>query len=403
MTKAKCWSCSAGTRGKNRVRAYEEPSGLLLVEFWEREDGSERACRKRLSLGHRDRQRAAKEVLAIAARLAVDPAHSAGEITLGSLFDIYGTEVTPRKGNAKQLHDRRTAEMFLTLWDRDRAAETLNLRDWEQFVELRRCGTIGPSKTSRPVRNRQIEYDLKWLRGVFNWATKAGPDGKPLLARNPLAGYPLPRERNPARPVLTEEQYRALLPAARHINWRLELALVLANETGHRLGAVRHLRWSDVDLEGGRIRWRALHDKVGFDHETPMSIPLQEALSQARRRGATIGDAWVLPAVRDASRACAKGTLDKWFAQAAKEAGVELTRGARWHSLRRKFATELQDMTLRNLCHLGGWKDPKTILTCYQHPDEEAMREGLTQRRTYGCRSLSVQAFSTDSTANCTG
>ncbi len=43
---------------------------------------------------------------------------------------------------------------------------------------------------------------------------------------------------------------------------RLELALILANETGHRLGALRHLRWSDVDLDAGRIRWRAKHDKI---------------------------------------------------------------------------------------------------------------------------------------------
>jgi hypothetical protein len=81
--------------------------------------------------------------------------------------------------------------------------------------------------------------------------------------------------------------------------------------------------------------------------------------------------------VRDATRPCAKGTLDKWFGQAARQADLELPRGARWHSLRRKFATELQDMTLRNLCHLGGWKDPKTVLSCYQHPDDAAMREGL--------------------------
>ena len=38
-------------------------------------------------------------------------------------------------------------------------------------------------------------------------------------------------------------------------------------------------------------------------------------------------------------------------------------------------------MTSRNLGHLGGWKDFKTVLSCYQQPDESAMREGLAARR----------------------
>jgi hypothetical protein len=30
---------------------------------------------------------------------------------------------------------------------------------------------------------------------------------------------------------------------------------------------------------------------------------------------------------------------------------------------------------------LGGWKDPQTILKCYQSPDEESMRAALAERR----------------------
>ncbi len=80
-------------------------------------------------------------------------------------------------------------------------------------------------------------------------------------------------------------------------------------------------------------------------------------------------------------------------------AGVELPRRAGWHSLRRKFATELQDMSLRDLSYLGGWKDPKTLLTLYQRPDEHAMRDGLERRRKFGRPEVSVGAFSTDTLA----
>ena len=52
-------------------------------------------------------------------------------------------------------------------------------------------------------------------------------------------------------------------------------------------------------------------------------------------------------------------------------------------SLRRHFATELKDLPLKDLCYLGGWKNPMTLLTCYQQPDEDVMRRALVARRVY--------------------
>jgi len=388
ITASSRWSYSAGVRGANRVRAYEARSGALFVEFWERDDATGELCRRRAALRHRDRTRAVAQADAMAARFAAGSMLGTGEITLGSLFDIYVAEVTPRKGVGKQGHDRRAAAMFLALWGRDRPARSLNRRDWDEFIELRRAGRIGPA--GRPVRDRQVEYDLCWLRAVFHWATQAGADGQPLLDRNPLKGYRIPRERSPARPAVTEGQYQALLKAARQLGWRVRLALVLANEAGHRLSAIRHLRWSDVDLERSRIRWRAEHDKIGFEHVTPMSPALQAELVAAQRQAAAIGEAWVLPGIRDPDVPCAKGTLDKAFQRAAALAEVDLPPRTRWHGLRRKFATELKHLPLKDLCYLGGWKDPKTLLTCYQQPDEDIMRQALAARRPFGVSVVSI-------------
>jgi integrase len=184
--------------------------------------------------------------------------------------------------------------------------------------------------------------------------------------------------------VLTEAQYQALLEAATGINWRVRVALVLANETGHHISAIRHLRWLDVDLERERIRWRAEHDKIGFAHVTPMSPTLLGELRRVRQEVATIGDAWVVPAVRDPSRPCSRGTLDKWLQEARRRTTVPLPPRAAWHCLRLKFATEMQDLPLKELCYLGGWKDAKTLLECYQQPDETVMRRALARRRRYG-------------------
>ena len=50
-------------------------------------------------------------------------------------------------------------------------------------------------------------------------------------------------------------------------------------------------------------------------------------------------------------------------------------------TLGRKFAAELKQVSLKDLSQLGGWKDPQTILKCYQSADEESMRAALAERR----------------------
>jgi hypothetical protein len=48
--------------------------------------------------------------------------------------------------------------------------------------------------------------------------------------------------------------------------------------------------------------------------------------------------------------------------------------------LRRKFATERKHVPLKDLSYLGGWKDPQTLLACYQRADEETMQQALRTR-----------------------
>ena len=36
---------------------------------------------------------------------------------------------------------------------------------------------------------------------------------------------------------------------------------------------------------------------------------------------------------------------------------------------------------LKVLSQLGGWTNPRTILICYQHPDQDQLREALKDRR----------------------
>ena len=43
------------------------------------------------------------------------------------------------------------------------------------------------------------------------------------------------------------------------------------------------------------------------------------------------------------------------------------------HPWRRKWATERKDMPLKDVAEAGGWRDPNTLLKCYQQPDEATM------------------------------
>ena len=376
----KFWSYSAGERGRNRVRVFEDhKSGYLVLEWREKiSDGVYN--RRRKTLGHRDQTLAKQVADDIAAQIATGELESREDLTLQRLFENYLRERTSKKSLRQRKHDHGCARMFLRFFGPDRKASSLSVRDWDRFVEARRSGGAGPG--SRGVGNRQIEYDLRWLLAVMNWATTAANrDGRTLLQFNPLKGCKLPVEKNPARPVLTESQYSDLLNVSDRIDWRFRLALILAHETGHRIGSIRKLMWSDIDLEGGRIHWRADDDKIGFDHKTPMSEVALHALMEEQRRHPAIGATWMFPAPKDPRKPCSHDLMGQWWRRAEKLAGLEPAKRRGWHSLRRKFASELKDIALADLRDLGGWKDHNTILRCYQRPDEERMRAALASRR----------------------
>ncbi len=385
-TKRRRRSYSAGEWGRNRVRVFSDPrTGIMQVEW--RKDGR----KMRRSLGHRDWGRAKRQADEIAAGLAEAVVANAAEaepepLTLKTLFDIYGEEVTPSKSRRSRNHDRAMMRTFLRFFGKHRKAATLSQRDWDRFIRARRAGRAGGSQ--RPVSNRTVEYDLKFLLAVLNWAAKSrDEEGRLLLESNPLRGLTLPKEKNPTRVILTQAEYEALLRVAGDVNWRFRVALVLAHETGHRIGAIRQLRWSDIDLDARTIRWRGEHEKTGYEHRTPVTVMVAAVLEEARRRNPGIGDAPVMPAPKDPFTCMSRSLVRAWWKRAERFAGLEPKRGRGWHSLRRKFASDLMDLPLKVLCDLGGWKTAATVLQCYQRPDEDRLRKAIDEYRGVDCAS----------------
>ncbi len=379
-TKRSRRSYGAGEWGRNRVRVFPDPkTGMYQMEW--RENGQ----RLTRSLRHRDWNRAKKQADEAAAGFATlrpngKPEAEPEPLTLGRLFEIYGEEVTPTKAEDTRQGDRTAIAMFLQFfgWDRDPA--TLSQRDWDRFIRERRAGRIGIS--GRPVSNRTIACDLTFLMAVLNWAARSRDErGHLLLESNPLKGLRKPVEKNPTRVVLTEQEYEALLKVSRQVDWRFHVALVLAHETGHRIGAIRQLQWPDIDFKGGTVRWRAKHEKTSYGHTTPVTDEALAALEEAQAMSAGTGDGPVLPAPTDAARCVGRSLPSFWWQRAQTLAALEPKRGRGWHSLRRKFASDLMDQPLKVLCELGGWKTAKTVLQCYQRADEGQLRKALDARR----------------------
>jgi len=379
-TKRSRRSYGAGEWGRNRVRIFPDPkTGMFQIEW--RENGR----RLTRSLKHRDWARAKRQADEAAAGLAVHEPSGKAEtepepLTLERLFEIYGEEVTPTKAKRTRGRDRVAMRMFLGFLGPRRRPETLSQRDWDRFIRERRAGTVGPS--GKPVSNRMIECDLRFLIAVLNWAARSRDErGRLLIQSNPLRGLKMPRQKNPTRVVLSDEEYRALLKVSRRVDWRFHVALVLAHETGHRIGAIRQLRWSDIDIDGRTIRWRAEHEKTGYEHRTPVTDEVIAVIDEALGRNPARGDAPVLPSTQDPSLCIRRWMLGDRWRQAERLAGLEPKRGRGWHSLRRKFASDLMALPLKVLCELGGWKEAKTVLRCYQQPDEVQLRAAIESRQ----------------------
>ena len=312
----------------------------------------------------------------IAARFSRAAARPPAATTLRKLFDSYKREVTPQKAPNTQAHDRRILPLLLKAFGADRRPEMLNRRDWDSYIQRRRRGQLVPGKsTGGPVRDRVIEQDLKLLLAVLNWAERAGSNsGGYLLDRNPLRGLPIPKEQSPRRPLVTDEQFANLRTAAASMSPRAELFLVLAWYTGHRSASIRQLRWSDVDLERGRIHWRGEVDKIGYDHWNPLHPIAAELLKAEQARVAAIGDAWVFDVQGEPlSR---QGVRSLWR-RIADKAGLPDGERHGWHSCRRAFANRLRHASLRDLKDLGGWKSEQTVVAVYQQPSESAQRAAL--------------------------
>ena len=396
------WTFSAGER-PHTVTIFER-DGNLHARAWDPTRRGGRGDWKRRSLKHNDRAKAKAYARDQAAKLEKGTADiTQGIVNLGQVIDLYLCHHSPQKGEREQEADKRRAEMWRRFLGGDTDPHTIRLASWQRFIDLRLSGAIDgrarpvPIENRRTVRTRSINQDLKWLGWILNWATKwLTPQGNYLMQENPVRGYRVPSEKNPRRPVATEDRYQATRAktdqVTMEVRWHgksktvrshLSEVLDVIHGTGRRLSAVLQLQYENLLLQDGphgAIRWPAATDKTGRETLVPIGPDVRTALDRVLRERPGIGQAYLFPAPGDPTKPVSRHLAAKWLQEAEKLAGLEKLDGSLWHSYRRKWATERKHLPDADVAAAGGWTNSNTLRLVYQQADQETMLRVVLER-----------------------
>lgn len=381
----------------HKVRVYRRKGRTnLYMRRWDpnARDG-EGGWRKR-SLGHDDVEKAKQQAAELHAKLVKgEEEKRGGAVTLARLFARYRREESPRKCERGQISDKRRAAMWTRVLGSDRDPRDITPREWRRFLERRRSGAIDarghavPEGEREGVGNRSLEADTSWLKTVVRW----GVDAEGIaLEQNPLESskrFPVPSESSPRRVAADEDRYRRTLAVADNVHPFLRTMLVVANETGRRIGAIRRLRRSDVMMERGehgKVRWRAEWDKIKDAGDNASVVPLSQQAADALERHVErfpgMPEAWLFPHPEKPGEPVTHWYPAKWLKEAEEAADLEPLDGKQWHAYRAKFATDMMDrgVSVAIIKKVGGWKKAETILDIYGQPNDDDVKRALERR-----------------------
>ncbi len=409
--KKKPWYHSDGEKGETVAVWEREPGGIIYMSY---PDETKAGGRKRMSLGHRDRQKAKDLARELSKKLKngelLMEEESSGPLTLGSLFALYREKQTPKKRSAQS---RKADDTRIEMWKRflgpDTKPDDVSEDDCDEFVDARRSGAIDargnpvPEGERRPVRNRSIEADGAWLNGVFLWAMgkktgkrKAGKK-RWLMRDNPIRGFKWPRAKNPRRPVASHDRYEAVRAVTDEVTMEVRWSgrretqrsymsevFDIAMDTGRRLTPICQLRYSDLRLSEGRhgkIHWPGETDKENREWSAPLAPIARAAIDRVLLDRPGVGSGYLFPSPTDPAEPLSRYLADDWLREAEKRAKLEPQKGSLWHAYRRKWASERKDMSIKDVAAAGGWKSIETVQESYQQVDDATLEDVVLNPR----------------------
>ena len=168
--------------------------------------------------------------------------------------------------------------------------------------------------------------NLRMLSLVFNYGIK-----KKYIAFNPTAEIDRPKKKFEAPKVLTPDAFSILLNRCLKKKWYDRLTVfVLVGFCGLRLEESSKIKWSDIDMENGKVMVSAdIAKKAAFRRNVipPNAMKWLRAVYDARRTGPIIGTNWknlIRSAVRFSHIDCPKNGIRHSFCSYALETGMPL-------------------------------------------------------------------------------
>jgi integrase len=200
-----------------------------------------------------------------------------------------------------------------------------------------------PKRLPKPYAATTFAALVTAVKRVYRWA-----DEHERIARADVLKYRFKIAKD-ARPAKRAE-YRAdeleavlaALPLTDAGSWRAHVVLALAGYQGVRQHAARHLRWDDIDLAAGTIRWVPTWDKLGRDRVQPMRAPVRAMLEQLVALGRQTSE-WVVPAVQGRNRQAVYSIQSVYVRLRAAERalGIAHKPGRGGHGFRKLLAGEV--------------------------------------------------------------
>jgi len=275
------------------------------------------------------------------------PRPTTPRLTLRQLWERYFEAEFPHLRPKTQTNYREHWSRWELFLGRDFTADEARLGDVDHFrAALER----------QDYALSQIHKAIGVVKTVYNWGQR-----RELLGMNRLALYrfKVAKDRRSEPPAeYTHDERDAILQALRpdrHTQWRAWSAVTIAAYQGARMRAILHLQWTDLDLERGKIAWRARWDKTGRERMQPMTDGTRVALvvaQQWRERDAYKGP-WVFYTPHRQRWNGADDERAAWTAQALWLALMKAERRARvrhlpyraMHGFRRAIAGDVLELT----------------------------------------------------------
>jgi integrase len=212
----------------------------------------------------------------------------------------------------------------------------------------------------------EARHAFALIRVFFNWAER-----RRYVSKSPCHGVKPPRSAPPRERVLTREEIKAVLAAARASDSTIAVIIELLLYTGQRRGEIAGLRAEWIDWEKRLIMLPASATKNKRAHAVPFGDRVEELLRNGHSTGFLFR---------------ARGTDTPFFGWSKCKPKFNLTCPLlHWtlHDLRRTFATNLAALgvslpvTEKLLNHVSGSFDG--IVSVYQrYGYEKEMREAIT-------------------------